>query len=171
MELNKLISIKTTKKAKRVGRGLASGKGENAGRGTKGQKSRSGYNIPRSFEGGQTPLIQRLAKARGFKSIHNKPEIVHIVDVEKNFNDGETVNFKSLLEKKLIHSVKDGVKVIGPGKLTKTLRFLDVTLTKSLLETAQANKPVKAVKTEKVEKVEAEVKKAPVKKPAAKKAE
>ena len=160
MELNKLISIKTTKKAKRLGRGLSSGKGETSGRGTKGQKSRSGHNIPRSFEGGQTPLIQRLAKARGFNSIHAKPEIVHIVDIEKNFNDGDTVNFKSLLEKKLVHSVKDGVKVVGPGKLTKSLRFLEVKLTKSLFEAASNNKP--AAKPAKA--VEAEVKEAPVKK-------
>lgn len=143
MPLNKLISIKTTKAAKRVGRGLGSGKGEKTGRGHKGQKSRSGYNIPRSFEGGQTPLIQRLAKARGFKSIHAKPEIVHIKDIEKNFADGETVNFKSLIDKKMVHSVKNGIKVVGPGELTKKLRFLDVRLTKKLLEQAQANPVVK----------------------------
>lgn len=147
MKLHNLISVKTTKKAKRVGRGLASGKGENAGRGTKGQKSRSGYNIPRSFEGGQTPLIQRLAKARGFHSIHPKPEIVHIKDIEKNFKDGEVVNFKSLLEKKMVHSTKSGIKVVGPGELTKNLRFLDVRLTKKLLEQSIKNKekPVAAV--------------------------
>ena len=150
MKLHNLVTVKTTKKAKRVGRGLASGKGENAGRGTKGQKSRSGYNIPRSFEGGQTPLIQRLAKARGFHSIHAKPEIVHIKDIEKNFKDGEVVNFKSLLEKKMVHSVKSGIKVIGPGELTKNIRFLDVRLTKKLLEQSIKNKEKPVAETPKI---------------------
>lgn len=143
--LNKLISIKNKKSAKRVGRGNASGKGQTAGRGTKGQKSRSGHNIPRSFEGGQTPLIQRLPKARGFKSIHTKPTVVHLVDIEKHFKDGEVVNFKSLLEKKLVKDVSRGVKVLGPGKLTKNIKFYDVKLTKSLLEESkkiQTKKPL-----------------------------
>lgn len=61
-----------TRKAKRVGRGVGSGKGKTAGRGTKGQKSRSGYNIPLRFEGGQTPLVQRLPKKKGFKSLRQK---------------------------------------------------------------------------------------------------
>lgn len=144
--LNNLVSIKSKKPSKRLGRGNASGKGQTSGRGTKGQKSRSGYNIPRSFEGGQTPLIQRLAKSRGFHSIHGKPAIVHIVDIEKHFNDGETVNFKTLLEKKLVDNIKNGIKVVGPGKLTKNLRFLDVKLTQSLLEESKSKRPVKVEK-------------------------
>src|SRR3990167_2244180 len=59
-------------KNKRVGRGVASGKGKTAGRGTKGQKSRTGYNIPRRFEGGQTSIISRLPKKKGFKSKRTK---------------------------------------------------------------------------------------------------
>lgn len=55
------------KKSKRVGRGIGSGKGKTAGRGTKGQKSRTGYKIPRRFEGGQNSLISRLPKKKGFK--------------------------------------------------------------------------------------------------------
>lgn len=139
MELNNLISIKNVKSAKRVGRGNASGKGHTAGRGTKGQKSRSGYNIPRSFEGGQTPLIQRLPKARGFKSIHKKPAIIHIVDIEKNYSDGEMVCFKTLLEKGMIKDHNDGIKIVGPGKLTKKLSFRDVKLTKKLVEDLKLN--------------------------------
>lgn len=175
MQLNNLQSIKNNRSSKRLGRGNSSGKGKTAGRGTKGQKSRSGYNIPRSFEGGQTPLIQRLPKARGFNSIHAKPQIVHIVDIEKHFNDGDTVNFKNLITEGLIKDSKNGVKIVGPGKLTKNIRFLDVRLTKSLLETAQANKSVKEAKPEsekaEVEEVveETPVKKATPKKPAAKK--
>lgn len=147
--LHQLKSIKNIKSAKRLGRGLGSGKGKTAGRGSKGQKSRSGYNLPRSFEGGQTPLIQRLPKARGFKSRNAKPAIVHIIDIEKHFSDGDIVNFKTLISKGLIKDVSNGVKVIGPGKLNKSLRFADVKLTKKLLEDLK-NLAVKSAKQAKL---------------------
>lgn len=134
MKLSELVSVKNNRTAKRLGRGRGSGKGQTSGRGNKGQKSRSGHNIPRTFEGGQTPLVQRLAKARGFKSRNSKPAILHIVDIEKHFSAGETVNFKSLLDKKLVKDVKSGVKIIGPGKLSKNLKFADVKLTRKLVE-------------------------------------
>lgn len=133
MKLHNLVKIKNIKPAKRLGRGLSSGKGQTSGRGTKGQKSRSGYNIPRRFEGGQTPLIARIAKAKGFHSIHTKPAIVHILDIEKHFSDNEVVNFKTLTEKKLVNDVSAGVKILGPGHLGKKLRFYDVKLSKKLL--------------------------------------
>lgn len=152
--LNNLRSIKNIKSKKRLGRGISSGKGRTSGRGTKGQKSRSGHNIPRRFEGGQTSLIARLPKAKGFKARNSKPTIVHILDIEKIFNDGDKINFKSLLEKKLISKkdIKNGVKVLGPGKLTKKLRFSDVKLTKKLVEDLKKlkmppSKPSKSSKT------------------------
>ena len=131
--LNDLVSLKNNKKNKRLGRGLGSGKGESSGRGTKGQKSRSGHNIPRRFEGGQTPLIQRLPKAKGFHSIRVKPVILHIANIEKMFNDGDIVSIKTLLEKKMINPRDKHIKIIGPGKLTKALKFRDVTMTQRLL--------------------------------------
>jgi len=133
MKLNNLPAI-TTRSAKRVGRGLSSGKGKTAGRGTKGQKSRSGYNIPRRFEGGQTSLIQKLPKVRGFKSMHEKPETIRIDRLEAKFEDGEVVNFRSLADRGFIKGLISGVKVVGPAKLTKKIKFEDVLLTKSLLE-------------------------------------
>ncbi len=139
-KLHELKSIKNIKAKKRLGRGLSSGKGQTSGRGTKGQKSRSGHNIPRRFEGGQTPLIQRLPKAKGFRSIHAKPTIVHLVDVEKKFSDGDIVNFKILIEKKLVKDISHGVKILGPGKLTKNLRFYDVKLTKKILADSKSIK-------------------------------
>jgi len=146
--LHKLVSLKTHKPSKRLGRGTGSGKGSTAGRGTKGQKSRSGYNIPRRFEGGQTPLIARLPKAKGFTSRNNKPAILNIARIEKNYKDGETVSFKTLKEKGLLSEAPFGIKILGPGKLTKNLKFRDVKLTKSLLEESRQlkSKPKEQVK-------------------------
>lgn len=141
-----LVKIKA-RSAKRLGRGLGSGKGKTAGRGTKGQKSRSGYNIPRRFEGGQTSLIQRLPKQKGFKSRNPKPAVLNISVMEKKYHDGETVSFKTLKEKGLIFDTRNGVKILGPGKLTKKLKFRDVNLTKKLLENLKniKSKPAKKV--------------------------
>lgn len=133
MKLNELKTIKN-RPSKRVGRGLASGKGKTAGRGTKGQKSRSGYNIPRRFEGGQTPLIQRLPKAKGFSSRAKKLIALSITKIESKFEAGETVSFKTLIEKGLIGDTCVGVKVLGPGKPTKKLKYKDVVLKNSFLE-------------------------------------
>ncbi|MDO8686711.1 MAG: 50S ribosomal protein L15 [Candidatus Berkelbacteria bacterium] len=132
--LNKMVSVKNIKPAKRLGRGIASGKGHTAGRGTKGQKSRSGYNIPRRFEGGQTSLIARLPKAKGFTSRSTKNAVINIGVIEKHYNDGETVSFKTLKANGLVSDTSAGVKVLGPGKLTKNLKFIDVKLTKKLME-------------------------------------
>lgn len=153
MPLNNLEKITTTP-AKRVGRGLASGKGKTAGRGTKGQKSRSGYNLPRRFEGGQTSLIQRLPKVRGFRSRYAKPLTLDIARVEVKFTDGEEVNLKTLTQKNLIKNTKVPVKIVGK-KITKNLRFSDVNLTKALLEDYKKNLANNKAKTiEKPEKPE-----------------
>ncbi len=111
-----LVSIKTRSK-KRVGRGLSSGQGKTAGRGTKGQKSRSGFNIPRKFEGGQTPLSMRLAKLPGFKSKKPKAIVISLDLISKTFKDGEVVDKKSLTEKGIV-TLNDKVKVLNNGKLT-----------------------------------------------------
>jgi len=131
MALNNLVKTVDRSK-KRVGRGLASGKGKTATRGTKGQKSRSGYNIPRRFEGGQTSKIQRLPKVRGFKSRFAKPLVLTLAKIEAKFNDGETVNFKTLIEKGLIKNAEMPVKVIGASKFGKKLIFADVKLSEKL---------------------------------------
>lgn len=146
MRLHNLVKI-SANKSKRVGRGLSSGKGKTAGRGTKGQKSRSGYNLPRRFEGGQTPLIQRLPKTRGFKSRQVKPLVISVAKIEQKYREGEEVNFKTLKEKSLIDDAKSGVKIVGPGQLTKKLKFKDVKLTPNLLKdlkklAVQTAKPV-----------------------------
>lgn len=146
MQLHQLPKINKDKKS-RVGRGISAGQGKTAGRGTKGQKSRSGYNIPRRFEGGQTPLIARLAKAKGFTSRTTKPAVLNIARIEKHFNDGDEVSFKTLKEKSIISNTSNGIKILGPGKLTKNLKFRDVKLTKKLLEDLKhlKEKPAKKV--------------------------
>ena len=103
----------------RRGRGHGSGNGKTAGKGHKGQKARSG--APRiGFEGGQMPLYRRIPK-RGFKN-RNTLEIVAInVSRLEVFENGDTVNAQTLLEKGVISSAKDGVKILGCGELTKKL--------------------------------------------------
>jgi len=133
MALNNLVKT-TTRSAKRVGRGIGSGKGKTAGRGTKGQKSRSGHNIPRRFQGGETSMIQRLPKARGFKSRFAKPAIVNLIKIEIKFNDGDEVNLKTLLEKNLIKKSDTEVKIIGAKVFTKNLKFRDVVFSRTLAE-------------------------------------
>ena len=111
----------STKKKKRLGRGNASGHGTYSGRGCKGMGQRKSGNVRPGFEGGQTPLIMRLPKLKGFKN-PNKVEfqIVNVKDLNL-FKDGEEVNMQTLLEKKLIRKQLTPVKVLGIGKLERKL--------------------------------------------------
>jgi large subunit ribosomal protein L15 len=109
-----------TKRVKRVGRGPGSGHGRTAGRGNKGQKSRSGAPIPRGFEGGQMPLQRRLPK-RGFRNIFKKRfALVHIKDLNR-FSAGEVVDIEALQKAGLVKKIYDGVKIVGDGDLTIAL--------------------------------------------------
>ena len=103
----------------RRGRGHGSGNGKTAGKGHKGQKARSG--APRiGFEGGQMPLYRRLPK-RGFTNRNSLDiEAINISALEV-FEDGAEVTIEALMEKGIIKDVKDGVKVLGNGTLTKKL--------------------------------------------------
>ena len=111
------------KKPKRVGRGSSSGLGTTAGKGNKGQQSRSGSAVPYvGFEGGQMPLYRRIAH-RGFSNYPFKKEydVINVEVLEQKFAAGETVDKASLLSKGLIRSAKSLVKVLGNGDLTKSL--------------------------------------------------
>jgi large subunit ribosomal protein L15 len=121
MELSNLKPKKGAKHAKkRVGRGPGSGHGKTAGRGEKGQKSRSGFSRQLGFEGGQMPLHRRLPK-RGFTNIFRKEiAIVNVSDLER-FDNGATVDEAALRQAGLIKGRADGVKILGDGKLTKKL--------------------------------------------------
>ena len=110
----------SVKKAFRKGRGKGSGNGTTAGRGQKGQWSRSGGGVRVGFEGGQMPLARRLPK-RGFHNIFAKPlEAVNVSVLEK-FEDGDVVNAQALLEKGILSKCEYGVKILGNGEITKKL--------------------------------------------------
>ena len=133
----KLTELKPkVKKADQLRRGQGNGTGHGtfSGRGCKGQKARTGKNVRVGFEGGQTPLIQRMPKRRGFKS--NKPvfQVVNLGALEEHFDTGETVSLKTLLAKGLIGKTTS-VKILGDGELTKKLEISkEVKVSKSAKE-------------------------------------
>jgi large subunit ribosomal protein L15 len=117
MRLHQITETHSRKKATRVGRGIAAGQGKTAGRGTKGQKSRTGANsnIPRTFAGGTTPMVQRLPKLKGFTSHRVKPIAINMIRLTAHFEDGATISIAALAEKNLI-TAKDivkGIKIVG----------------------------------------------------------
>lgn len=114
MKYHELTTIKQ-KSPKRVGRGISAGQGKTAGRGTKGQNSRTGGRRRPGFEGGQTPLMQRLPKLRGFKSISPKTENIYTGQLNQ-FN-GKTVDNFILFENGLISNPHTNIKVIVKGEL------------------------------------------------------
>ena len=108
------------KKVKRVGRGPGSGLGKTAGRGEKGQKSRSGGRVARGFEGGQMPAQRRMPK-RGFSNLFRKKiAIVNVGRLDK-FEDGAVVDPAALIAAGIVKKIEDGVKVLGNGELNKKL--------------------------------------------------
>lgn len=114
------------KKRKRVGRGMASGHGKTSTRGMKGQKARS--TVRPGFEGGQTPLYRRLRKQRGkgqsarnlglFRSAYAE---VNVGRLEERFEAGAVVTPEALLEGRIVRHLRDGIRVLGQGELTKAL--------------------------------------------------
>ena len=105
---------------KRKGQGVGSGLGKTAGRGQKGQNSRSGGGVRPGFEGGQIPLFQRLPK-RGFKNVNRKEyAVVNISDLNV-FENGAEVTIETLIKAGLVNKTYDGVKVLGNGTLEKKL--------------------------------------------------
>ena len=130
LTLSNLKPAQPRKARKRVGRGLASGKGRYAGRGIKGQKSRSGSHKMRAgFEGGQMPIYMRLGKQRGSTSKDAMPigphrtstQGVNVSELERVFDDGAEVTPDALRAKRLIRSTRTDVKILGNGELKKKL--------------------------------------------------
>ncbi len=111
----------STQKRKRVGRGPGSGLGKTSGRGEKGQKSRSGHSVRPGFEGGQMPLHRRLPK-RGFTNARFRKEFATInVSRLEAFEPGTIVTPELLLERGMIKHLRDGLKLLAKGKLTRAL--------------------------------------------------
>ena len=124
-EYNPILSAPqgANKKPKRVGRGSSSGLGTTAGKGNKGQQSRSGGKTYVGFEGGQMPLYRRIAH-KGFSNYPFKKEYVciNVDQLEAKYNDGETVNKETLVTKGFISSKETSmIKVLGNGDITKKL--------------------------------------------------
>lgn len=138
-----------------VGRGEGSGWGQTAGKGQKGQKSRTGDTIMMGFEGGQTPLIRRIPK-RGFNhtsKIHY--QAINLFQLDTLFNAGETVNGESLVAKGLLKKASWPYKILGDGKLTKSLAITANQFSKSAEEAVKkAGGSLVAIAAPKAEKVE-----------------
>ena len=122
MKLHELSPAPGSRKArKRVGRGDSSGLGKTAGRGDKGQKSRTGSVIRPFFEGGQIPFFRRLPK-RGFKNPDRVVfQLVNLNVIDANFNAGDVVDAASLREKKLLGKATLPIKILANGEITKAV--------------------------------------------------
>ena len=107
------------KKRKRIGRGPGSGWGKTAGRGEKGQKSRTGYSQRVGFEGGQMPLLRRVPK-RGFHNLFRK-EYATINLGRLNELEGDSFSADSLLAAKAIRKLRAGLKILGDGEITRAV--------------------------------------------------
>ena len=120
MKYNDLIVNKNTRPS-RKGRGISAGQGKTAGRGTKGQKSRTGHRkMPAGFMGGQRAIMQAVPKLKGFKSIHPKAEVVYTDRL--NELKGKVDNY-ALAEASLISSPFVKVKVISRGEITNKIEL------------------------------------------------
>ena len=123
-------------KRKRVGRGPGSGLGKTAGRGEKGQKSRSGYSRRLGFEGGQMPLVRRVPK-RGFNNIFRKEFAV--INLERlDALDGAKFSPESLVEAGVIRNLRSGLKVLGDGEIKRAIEISAHRVSKSAREKIEA---------------------------------
>lgn len=117
MKLNELSPAPgSRKKRKRVGRGVGSGYGKTAGRGTKGLKSRSGGSVRAGYEGGQMPIQRRLPKG-GFTNVFRRKFVaVNVRDLSK-FESGSVVDEAALVRQGLVKGKRDGIKLLGHGEI------------------------------------------------------
>ncbi|MBL0700564.1 MAG: 50S ribosomal protein L15 [Desulfosarcina sp.] len=134
MKLNELApSPGSRKQRKRLGRGVGSGTGKTAGRGTKGYNSRSGGGVRPGFEGGQMPIHRRLPK-RGFTNIFKKRiSVINISDLSR-FENGSIVDEALLVKAGLVKGRRDGVKLLSQGEINKQLTIRLDKLSKAAVE-------------------------------------
>lgn len=134
------------KSKKRVGRGTGSGLGKTAGKGHKGQNSRSGGGVRPGFEGGQMPIFRRLPK-RGFTNFNKKEFIIINLEVLNQFDENSVVTPEFLLENKVITNAelnkvqkgKLGIKILGNGEITKKLTVKATKFSASAVNKIEAN--------------------------------
>ena len=124
------------RKRKRVGRGPGSGLGKTAGRGEKGQKSRSGYSRKRGFEGGQMPLVRRVPK-RGFHNIfRTEYRVLNLSRLEKL--EGDEFTPETLLASGALSTLGDGLKILGEGEITRAVSVTAHKVSKTAREKIEA---------------------------------
>lgn len=124
MNLHELQPALGAKKRKtRKGRGIAAGQGKTAGRGTKGQRARSGRGIKPYFEGGQLPLVRRLPHLRGFTNIFREDfDVVNLDTLDAKFDENAVVTPESMVENGMVKKASR-VKVLARGDLKKPLEI------------------------------------------------
>ena len=131
--LNTLTSTGTTKNRKRVGRGIGSGTGKTAGRGHKGQKSRSGGSIARGFEGGQMPLQQRIPKFGFTSRVNRGTKEVNL----KNIASMSEVNLETLKANRVISQATKKVKIFGVCDIAQPMSVTGILVTKGAKESIE----------------------------------
>jgi large subunit ribosomal protein L15 len=138
MKLNELSPAQGSHKTpRRLGRGVGSGRGKTAGRGTKGFNSRSGGGVRPGYEGGQMPLHRRLPK-RGFANIFKKNiAVINVRDLAK-FDKGSVVDEAALIAAGLVKGKKDGIKLLGHGEIKHSLEVQVNQISKSAREKIEA---------------------------------
>ncbi|WP_291569753.1 50S ribosomal protein L15 [Clostridium sp. UBA4548] len=138
MRLHELRPAEGSKKSpKRIGRGTGSGWGKSAGKGQKGQNSRSGGGVRPGFEGGQMPLYRRLPK-RGFTNIFAKEYTCINVDRLNIFENGTEVTPELLVQTGMVKKLNDGIKILGNGNLEKNLTVKANKISKAAAEKIEA---------------------------------
>lgn len=121
MKLHELKSNEGSRKSrKRLGRGMASGHGKTSGKGHKGQNARTGGGTRLGFEGGQTPLFQRLPK-RGFTNINRKEYAIVNLDRLNRFDEDTEITPALLIETGVVSKEKSGIKILANGAIDKKL--------------------------------------------------
>jgi large subunit ribosomal protein L15 len=127
----------STHRRKRVGRGIGSGHGKTSGRGHKGNKARGQVNP--NFEGGQTPLHRRLPQLKGFKPVNKKVyALVNLYTLEENFEAGAEITPESLMASGLVRNLRDGLKILGDGAVSKKFTVRAHKFSQSAQEKLQA---------------------------------
>ena len=134
MDLSTLINFPDSKqKRKRVGRGESSGLGKTSGKGSKGQKSRSGGGVRPGFEGGQIPIYKLVPKLRGFKSLNSdKPTVITLATLEKFA--GEKVSLELLIEAGMLSKNIKQIKILASGEITRKIHVTAHSFSKTAKE-------------------------------------
>ena len=163
MKLNQLVPKQKKVARKRRGQGNAAGQGTYGGRGMNGQNARAGGGVRKGFEGGQTPLIRRMPKRRGFNNPNRiETQVVDVAALDEHFKDGDTVDLAALVETGLAKKTSKKVKILASGEIKTKVTVDGVNLSKTAQAAIEkAGGSVVAVK--KVEEAKEDTKKTPKK--------